>query len=84
MEFEKFKSYLESNFFKVLVKVNRPKFLIKEFDTERKLFKIDIDERPENGRANIRIKKWFKKNYKLNLKIVSGKTSKEKLIKIIE
>jgi uncharacterized protein (TIGR00251 family) len=42
---------------------------------------MNVHARPEAGKANVEIMKYFKKEYKLNIEIISGFTSREKLVK---
>lgn len=67
--------------FKVIVKTNKPKTDLVSFSDG--VFRMDVKAQPVEGKANIEIIKYFKKNHKLNVEIISGKTSKEKLVKII-
>lgn len=45
--------------------------------------KINISAKPEGGKANRELLKFFKKKFKLDLEIISGKTSRIKLLKIL-
>ena len=69
--------------FKILVKTNKPKTIINSYEKDRDLFLVNLHAQPIDGKANIEIIKFFKKNYKMNVEIISGKTSKEKLIRIL-
>lgn len=44
--------------------------------------KVHIKAPPEDNKANSELIKFFKKKYKLNIQIISGKTSRKKKIKI--
>ena len=68
--------------FKIIVKTNKPKTQI--LNKINDSYKMDVKAQVKEGKANIEIKKYFKKNHKLNIEIISGKTSKGKLIKIIK
>jgi uncharacterized protein (TIGR00251 family) len=67
----------------LVVKPNSPKTLLKEFDESRSAFLMDVHAIPENNKANIEIIKYFKKNYKIDIVIISGFTSKKKRIKLV-
>ncbi len=70
--------------FTILVKTNMPRTEVIEFDKERNAYRMNVHARPEAGKANVEIMKYFKKEYKLNIEIISGFTSREKLVKIIQ
>ena len=73
-------AFIKNNHLTILAKPNAPKTKITGFLGNK--IKIDVHAQPEDGKANKEIIKFFKKNYKLNIEIISGKTSKEKLLKI--
>lgn len=52
------------------------------FDKEKDLLIVKATEKPEKGKANKEIVKELKKKFKADIKIVSGKLSREKIIKI--
>jgi DNA-directed RNA polymerase subunit M len=72
----------KNNSARLIAKPSSPKTEILGFDGSRNGFKVNVKAPPENNRANIEIIKFFRKEYKLDIKIVSGFTSKEKTIKI--
>ena len=77
--------YLSDNkFFKVLVKTNCSKTEIISFDEIKNVIKLNVNAQPTDGKANIEIIKFFSKKLKKKVEIKSGKTSKEKLIKILD
>jgi len=67
----------------VIVKVNSPKSEIIEYDPVKGTLKLNIHAVPEKGKANLEIVKFFKKNLKKDVKIVSGFKSKEKVIEFL-
>lgn len=69
--------------FKVIVKTNQPKTEITKYDNSKDTLRMNVHAQPIEGKANEEIIKYFKKQYKLQVEIKSGKTSKEKLIKIL-
>lgn len=62
----------------VRVKVNRPKTKIVEATPE--IIQVDIAAPPENNKANIELLKFFSRITKKACRIVSGRTTKEKII----
>lgn len=76
-------NYIQNNFLKIIVKTNSNKTEVIGYDENKKALRLNVASLPIEGRANIEIIKFFKKQYKLNVEIKSGKTSKEKLLKII-
>lgn len=81
-----FKKELEKNkkiFLKIKVVTGKPKTKIKEIMNS--VIKINISAHPEKGRANIELMNFLGKSFNVqkdNIKIISGKTNKVKLIKI--
>ena len=63
------------------VKTNSPQTRIKEWNKETGIVKLDVKSLPENGKANLDIIKFFTKLTKKECKIISGATSKKKIIK---
>lgn len=74
--------HIQNNFFKVIIKTNSNKTEITGYDESKKALKMSVSSLPIEGKANIEIIKFFKKQYKINVEIKTGKTSKEKLLKI--
>jgi len=68
---------------KLFVKTNSPKTEIIGYNEAKKGYKINVKAQPIEGKANIEIIKHFRKKYKLSVEIISGSTSKEKLLKIL-
>ena len=64
---------------KIKVKTNRPRTKIVSF--ENGIYSMDVKALPEKGKANLEIIKFFKKEYKKDIRVVSGKTSKLKVLK---
>ena len=77
------KDHIHNNFLKIIVKTNSNKTEITGYDETKKALKLSVASLPIEGKANIEIIKFFKKEHKLNVEIKTGKTSKEKLLKII-
>lgn len=74
---------LKSSPFKIIVRTNMPRTEIIGFDLVRDSYKMNVHAHPERGKANIEIIRFFKKELKKDIKIISGITSKQKLIKIL-
>ena len=75
--------YIQNNFLLIIVKTNSSKTEITGYDEARKALKLNVSSLPIEGRANTEIIKFFKKEYKLNVEIKTGKTGREKLLKIL-
>ncbi|OVE74603.1 YggU family protein [archaeon D22] len=75
--------FKDKTHFKVIVKTNAYSTEILGYDDNYEAYRMNVKAEPIEGKANIEIVKFFKKKYKLKVEIISGKTSKEKLIKII-
>ena len=67
---------------KVILKPNSSKNKIKEFDSEKGAYKIDIKAPAQDNKANIGLVKFLSNVLKKDVKIIRGFKSKEKLIKI--
>ena len=65
----------------ISVKVNAPKTKIIDYDSTKKLVKLDVHATPEKGKANAEIIKFFTKLTKRKVEIIAGKTSKRKTLK---
>ena len=65
----------------VIVKPNSPKNEV--INQDNNILKIALKAQPEQGKANIELVKFFKKHFKKDIKIISGLTSKKKLVKIL-
>lgn len=74
--------YISNNFFKIVVKTGSPKTEITGYDESRKAVKVNVHAPPVEGKANVEVIKFFSKLLKKKVEIKSGKTSKEKLLKI--
>ena len=72
--------YIKNNKLKILVKPNSPKNKIIGWNKEKQALKVNIAAPPEKGKANTSIIKFFSKLLKKKVIIVSGKTSKQKII----
>ncbi|MCF7866275.1 DUF167 domain-containing protein [Candidatus Woesearchaeota archaeon] len=69
--------------FMIDVKTNGNKTELKEFNKSKQAYLMDVSAPPQDNKANIEIIKYFSKNLKKDIRIMSGATSKKKLIRII-
>ncbi len=67
----------------IIVRPNASKNEIKEYDKNRKAYRVNIKASPENNKANIEIIKFFSKLSGKQVKIISGHTSKKKILQFI-
>jgi uncharacterized protein (TIGR00251 family) len=74
----------ENGYFEILVKPNAVKTMIKSYDEKKQIYHMDVNALPTEGKANIEIKKYFRKTYKINIEIKSGLKAHKKLLKIIK
>lgn len=65
----------------IIVKANSSKNEVVGYDEDRQAYKVNINAPPENNKANIEIIKFFSKLSKNQVKIISGQTSKKKVLK---
>jgi uncharacterized protein (TIGR00251 family) len=68
--------------FEILVKPNSRENSL-EFDEEKKVFVARVKFPAEDGKANQALLKMIKKESGLDVKIISGATSKRKLLKLM-
>jgi uncharacterized protein (TIGR00251 family) len=64
----------------IIAKPNSPKTEILGYDQERQAYRVNVHAKPEAGKANIELVKFFSKLTKKRVRIVSGLTSKEKVL----
>ena len=74
---------IKESSFKIIVKTNSNKTEILGFDKDKKAYRISIKARPEKGQANKEIIRFLSKELKKQVRIASGLSSKEKLIKTV-
>ncbi|MBI2548530.1 YggU family protein [Candidatus Woesearchaeota archaeon] len=68
----------------VIAKPNAPKTELLSYDAERNAYRIAVHAPPEKGKANHELIKFLGKLTKRNVILVSGKTAKEKVFKLID
>jgi len=64
---------------KIKVKLNQPKTEILE---KKDIWKLNLKAKPEQGKANLEIIKFFSKMFKKRVKIIRGLKSKNKILEI--
>lgn len=69
---------------RILVKTGASETKIKEFDEVKGAWRVDVAARPLENEANIEIVKFFSRLTKKQVRILSGLTSKEKVLLIPE
>jgi len=70
--------------FTVMAKPNSRESAITEYDEKLRLIKANLKSRPENNKANIELLKLLQKTYKKRFRIVSGLTSRTKVVEAVE
>ena len=78
----KIEDYIADNKLKIIVKPNSSKNQIIKWDSDKQALRISIKSKPEQGKANLEIVKFFSRLLKKDIKIISGLTSKKKIIRI--
>ncbi len=64
---------------KIKVKINQPKTEVLE---KGDVWKVNVKAKPEQGKANLEIIKFFSKIFKKKVKIIRGLKSKNKILEI--
>lgn len=67
---------------KIIVKPNAKKDEILGFDEEKQAWRVSIAAPPEDNKANIAVIKFFTRLTKKKVSIVSGLTSKQKILNL--
>ncbi|MBC8444300.1 DUF167 domain-containing protein [Candidatus Woesearchaeota archaeon] len=73
--------FIENNKLRIIVKPNSKKTEILGYNKNKKAIKLAVSTLPEKNKANIELIKFFSKLTKKKISIISGLTSKEKVIK---
>lgn len=71
---------MKNSTIKIIVKTNSPKNKLSKISDD--VYKVNIKAKPENNEANIEIEKFLAKQFGRPVKIISGYTSKKKLVRI--
>ena len=72
--------YIENGKLKIKVIPHAGRMGLKEEEGRLRLY---LKSAPEKGKANAELIKFFKKEYRLSVRIKSGETSREKVLEII-
>jgi uncharacterized protein len=75
------KDYIKNDSLKIIVKPNSRKNELVSFDEEKQALRVNIKAEPEKGKANLEVVKFFNRLTKKQTRIITGITSKEKLLK---
>ena len=70
-------------YIRVRIVSNAQKTEVKELMSDGETWKICVAAQAEKGKANAELVKFLRKKYKVSATIISGKTERTKLIKII-
>lgn len=73
---------VKNNTLNVLVKPNSGKNKVVGYDDSRDAVKINIKAEPEKGKANAELVKFLRKLTKKEVRVVSGHTIRQKVIKL--
>ncbi len=65
----------------IIVKPNSKKNQVKSYDKDKEAYIVEIKAEPEKGKANIAVVKLFSKITGKKVKIVSGMTSRKKMLR---
>ncbi len=76
--------HIINNTLAIIVKPNSSKNIITGYDENRKAVKVNIKEPAKNNKANLAVIKFFSKETRKKVKIISGLTSKKKLLRFID
>ena len=77
---EDIQNKIRNNRVKIIVKPNSPRTEIIKWDDERNAFRVAAGAAPEKDKANKEVVKFFSKLLKKKVEIVSGGSSREKVL----
>ena len=69
--------------FTIIVKSRSPKSRVVGFDERRDAYLVDVHAPPEDNKANIEVVKLFTKLLRKKITILSGMTSKKKVLRAL-
>jgi uncharacterized protein (TIGR00251 family) len=75
------KDHIINNSLAIIVRPNSPKNEITGYDESRKAVKVNIKAPAEDNKANAEVIKFFSKETKKDVKIITGRTNKRKVLK---
>jgi len=73
---------IKQGIIKVILKPNSSKNKIKELDSKRNAYRIEIKAPAEDNKSNIQLVKFLSKALKKDVKIIRGFKNREKLLRI--
>ena len=76
--------YIADEKLKIIAKPNSKKTEIIGFDKAKKALKVNVKAQPEKGKANAEIARFFSRLTKKKAEIISGKTSKTKVLRLLK
>jgi len=76
------KQYIKNNRLKLLVRPNSGDNEVISYDFDKEALRVNISAPAEENKANIEVIRFFSKMLKKKVFIISGKTSKEKILRI--
>ena len=74
---------IETNILKIIVKPNSKVTEYLGWDGDKLVHRIALKAPADKGKANIELCKFLSKQFKRKAVIISGKTSKEKLVRLL-
>lgn len=69
--------------FRIIVRPSSPRSEVIGFDADKGAYRVNIKAPPEEGKANLEVMKFFSRLLKKRVEIVSGFTSKQKVLRVI-
>ncbi len=76
--------YIKDGRIHILAKPQSPKTEVIGWDDSRKSLRVAVHAQPEDNKANIELVKFFRKLTGKEVKIISGHTSKQKLLEFTD
>ena len=76
-----FLDFADKGRLKITAKTGAGKTQITGYDPAKRALKVDVHAQPEKGKANAEIIRFFSKQSKKKVEIISGKTAKLKTLK---
>ena len=79
---QEYSTIISETMFKILVKPNSPRNRITCIDEQRNAFRVEIAAPADKDKANREVIRFFSKLLKKKVRIVKGRKSREKLLKV--
>jgi uncharacterized protein (TIGR00251 family) len=74
--------YINGKRLSIIVKPNSNKTCVTNWDDDKQALRVDIAAPPEDNKANIEVVKFFSRLLKKQVRILTGMTSKHKILQI--